>query len=170
MPDRYGRVHDSESGNAEVGLFRFYGCPTDGFGLYLFVKRQPRPRGMSISPAICVAEFDRRAALSPIGMSSIDSFCAYGRHAGVTSALAIGGVSMGKRVRVLLNGVDVLVATNRGNPNPAHSGPARSRHVRTRQSAIASHPTNDISRIPFLNRQIRPRRYSEQRRVADRPE
>ncbi len=41
----------------------------------------------------------------------LDSFRAYGRHLRVTSTLAIGGVSMGKQVRALLNGVDVLVAT-----------------------------------------------------------
>jgi ATP-dependent RNA helicase RhlE len=41
----------------------------------------------------------------------LDSFRAYGRHVGVSTALAIGGVSMGAQVRSLLNGVDVLVAT-----------------------------------------------------------
>ncbi len=41
----------------------------------------------------------------------LDSFRAYGRHLRLQTALAIGGVSMGKQVRALLNGVDVLVAT-----------------------------------------------------------
>ena len=41
----------------------------------------------------------------------LDSFRAYGRHMRISSALAIGGVSMGNQVRSLLNGVDVLVAT-----------------------------------------------------------
>jgi ATP-dependent RNA helicase RhlE len=41
----------------------------------------------------------------------LDSFRAYGRHLRLTSALAIGGVSMGKQVRALMGGVDVLVAT-----------------------------------------------------------
>jgi ATP-dependent RNA helicase RhlE len=41
----------------------------------------------------------------------LDSFRAYGRHLGITAALAIGGVSMPAQVRALLNGVDVLVAT-----------------------------------------------------------
>jgi superfamily II DNA/RNA helicase len=174
----------------------------DGFGLYLFTERQPRPRGMSSLPAICVAELHQRTPLSPIGshlltpfqsfglaepiaralaeenyvvptpiqaqtvplaltgrdivgiaqtgtgktaafalpilhhlftkripaerkscrvlvlsptreLSSqiLDSFRIYGRHVGVTSALAIGGVPMGKQVRALMNGVDILVAT-----------------------------------------------------------
>jgi superfamily II DNA/RNA helicase len=41
----------------------------------------------------------------------LDSFRTYGRHAGISAALAIGGVSMGAQVRSLLAGVDVLVAT-----------------------------------------------------------
>ncbi len=41
----------------------------------------------------------------------LDSFRTYGRHLRISSALAIGGVSMGQQVRSMLNGVDVLVAT-----------------------------------------------------------
>ena len=41
----------------------------------------------------------------------LDSFRAYGRHLRVSATLAIGGVPMGKQVRALMNGVDVLVAT-----------------------------------------------------------
>jgi superfamily II DNA/RNA helicase len=41
----------------------------------------------------------------------LDSFNAYGRHIRLTSALAIGGVPMGRQVRSLMGGVDVLVAT-----------------------------------------------------------
>ncbi|HUI94307.1 MAG TPA: DEAD/DEAH box helicase [Xanthobacteraceae bacterium] len=41
----------------------------------------------------------------------LDSFKAYGRHLGVSATLAIGGVPMGRQVRALMNGVDVLVAT-----------------------------------------------------------
>jgi superfamily II DNA/RNA helicase len=40
-----------------------------------------------------------------------DSFHAYGRHLGIRTALAIGGVPMGKQVRALFDGVEVLVAT-----------------------------------------------------------
>jgi len=40
-----------------------------------------------------------------------DSFRAYGRHVRVSTALVIGGVSMGAQVRAVQNGVDVLVAT-----------------------------------------------------------
>jgi superfamily II DNA/RNA helicase len=41
----------------------------------------------------------------------LESFNAYGRHVRLTSALAIGGVPMGRQVRSLMQGVDVLVAT-----------------------------------------------------------
>ena len=41
----------------------------------------------------------------------LDSFNAYGRHIRLTSALAIGGVPMGRQVRSLMPGVEVLVAT-----------------------------------------------------------
>jgi superfamily II DNA/RNA helicase len=41
----------------------------------------------------------------------LDSLRTYGRHMRLSTALAIGGVSMGKQVRSLFNGVDVLVAT-----------------------------------------------------------
>jgi len=41
----------------------------------------------------------------------LDSFKAYGRHLGLSATLAIGGVPMGRQVRALMNGVDVLVAT-----------------------------------------------------------
>ena len=41
----------------------------------------------------------------------LDSFNAYGRHMRLTSALAIGGVPMGRQVRSMMQGVEVLVAT-----------------------------------------------------------
>ena len=59
---------------------------------------------------------------------------------------------------------------NRGKPNPAHSGPARGHHAHAGQPALAGQPANDISRIAFLNREIEPRRNSELRRIAERPE
>jgi len=41
----------------------------------------------------------------------LDSFNAYGRHIRLTSALAIGGVPMGRQVRAVMPGLEVLVAT-----------------------------------------------------------
>jgi ATP-dependent RNA helicase RhlE len=69
----------------------------------LFTKRTPLER------KTC-----RVLVLSPtreLSSQILDSFRTYGRHVGVTATLAIGGVPMGKQVRALMNGVDVLVAT-----------------------------------------------------------
>src|ERR1700757_4007077 len=41
----------------------------------------------------------------------LESFNAYGRHIRLTSALAIGGVPMGRQVRSVMQGVEVMVAT-----------------------------------------------------------
>ena len=41
----------------------------------------------------------------------LESFNAYGRHMQLSSALAIGGVPMGRQVRSVMQGVDVMVAT-----------------------------------------------------------
>ena len=56
----------------------------------------------------------RVLVLSPtreLSSQILDSFRAYGRHLRIESTLAIGGVPMGRQVRALMNGVDVLVAT-----------------------------------------------------------
>ena len=61
---------------------------------------------------------DRKACrvlvLSPtreLSSQILDSFNAYGRHLRLSSTLAIGGVPMGRQVRALMNGIDILVAT-----------------------------------------------------------
>jgi superfamily II DNA/RNA helicase len=41
----------------------------------------------------------------------LESFRVYGRHVPISTGLAIGGVPLGRQMRALLNGVDVLVAT-----------------------------------------------------------
>ncbi|MFG1347325.1 DEAD/DEAH box helicase [Xanthobacter autotrophicus DSM 431] len=56
----------------------------------------------------------RALVLSPTRELSgqiVDSFEKFGRHANVSVALAIGGVPMGRQIRTLARGVDVLVAT-----------------------------------------------------------
>ena len=56
----------------------------------------------------------RVLVLSPtreLSSQILDSFRTYGRHLRLQTALAIGGVPMGRQVRTLMNGVDVLVAT-----------------------------------------------------------
>jgi ATP-dependent RNA helicase RhlE len=64
------------------------------------IKPQPKsPRVLVLSPT------------RELSGQILDSFNAYGRHVRLTSALAIGGVPMGRQVRSLMQGVDVLVAT-----------------------------------------------------------
>jgi ATP-dependent RNA helicase RhlE len=56
----------------------------------------------------------RALVLSPtreLSSQILDSFQAYGRHLRINGTLAIGGVPMGRQVRALMNGVDLLVAT-----------------------------------------------------------
>jgi len=56
----------------------------------------------------------RVLVLSPtreLSSQILDSFNAYGRHMRLTSALAIGGVPMGRQVRSAMQGVEVMVAT-----------------------------------------------------------
>jgi ATP-dependent RNA helicase RhlE len=56
----------------------------------------------------------RVLVLSPtreLSSQILDSFNAYGRHLRLTSALAIGGVPMGRQVRSIMPGIEVLVAT-----------------------------------------------------------
>ncbi len=69
---------------------------------------------LSSNPRPSVRKSCRVLVLSPTRELSgqiLDSFRAYGRHLRISSALAIGGVPMGRQVRALLDGVDVLVAT-----------------------------------------------------------
>ncbi len=59
-------------------------------------------------------KFCRVLVLSPTRELSgqiLESFNAYGRHLRLTSALAIGGVPMGRQVRSVMQGVEVMVAT-----------------------------------------------------------
>ena len=61
-----------------------------------------------------IARTCRVLVLSPtreLSSQIVDSFQTYGRHLHVSVTLAIGGVPMGRQVRALSNGVDVLVAT-----------------------------------------------------------
>jgi ATP-dependent RNA helicase RhlE len=46
-----------------------------------------------------------------LGGQIVDSFRTYGRHLRLKTALAIGGVPIGKQIRALAQGVDILVAT-----------------------------------------------------------
>src|SRR6202165_2998241 len=78
----------------------------------------------------------------------LESFNAYGRHMRLTSALAIGGVPMGRQVRSIMQGVEVMVATpGRLLDLRSESFNAYGRHMRL-TSALA------IGGVP-MGRQVR---------------
>jgi len=72
--------------------------------LHRILQNRVRPQGKAC----------RVLVLSPtreLSSQILDSFKAYGRHMRLSSALAIGGVPMGRQVRAVMGGVEVLVAT-----------------------------------------------------------
>jgi ATP-dependent RNA helicase RhlE len=69
---------------------------------------------LSLTPRHPEKKTCRVLVLSPtreLSAQILDSFNAYGKYLRFRTTLAIGGVSMGRQVRALMNGVDVLVAT-----------------------------------------------------------
>ena len=95
------------SGRDVVGIAQTGTGKTAAFALpilHRLLENRVRPQ-----PKTC-----RVLVLSPTRELSgqiLDSFNAYGRHIRLSSALAIGGVPMGRQVRALMQGVEVLVAT-----------------------------------------------------------
>jgi ATP-dependent RNA helicase RhlE len=69
---------------------------------------------LATNPARPERKTCRVLVLSPtreLSSQILDSFRAYGRHLRLQTALAIGGVPMGRQVRDLMNGLHILVAT-----------------------------------------------------------
>ena len=95
------------SGRDVVGIAQTGTGKTAAFALpilHRLLENRIRPQ-----PKTC-----RVLVLSPpreLSGQILDSFNAYGRHIRLSSALAIGGVPMGRQVRALMQGVEVLVAT-----------------------------------------------------------
>ena len=95
------------SGRDVIGIAQTGTGKTAAFALPLLHRLFVQPRRPA--PRAC-----RVLVLSPTRELSgqiRDSFCAYGRHLHLSTALAIGGVPMGRQVRALRNGVEVLIAT-----------------------------------------------------------
>src|SRR5690349_14065339 len=95
------------SGRDVVGIAQTGTGKTAAFALPI-LHRLIHPR-KQVAPKSC-----RVLVLSPTRELSgqiLDSFNAYGRHLRLTSALAIGGVPMGRQVRAVMGGVDIMVAT-----------------------------------------------------------
>jgi superfamily II DNA/RNA helicase len=95
------------SGRDLIGIAQTGTGKTAAFALPLLHR-------LSLNPRQLERKSCRILALSPtreLSAQILDSFNTYGKYLRVRSTLAIGGVSMGKQVRALMNGVDVLVAT-----------------------------------------------------------
>jgi superfamily II DNA/RNA helicase len=96
------------TGRDIIGIAQTGTGKTAAFALPILHKLSAAPRAPAERKSCRVLVLSPTRELSS---QILDSFHAYGRHLSVTTALAIGGVRMGKQVRALLGGVDVLVAT-----------------------------------------------------------
>jgi superfamily II DNA/RNA helicase len=95
------------TGRDVVGIAQTGTGKTAAFALPI-LHRLIHPR-KQVAPKSC-----RVLVLSPTRELSgqiLESFKAYGRHLRLSAALAIGGVPMGRQVRSVMQGVDVMVAT-----------------------------------------------------------
>jgi superfamily II DNA/RNA helicase len=95
------------SGRDVVGIAQTGTGKTAAFALPI-LHRLIHPRKQT-APKSC-----RVLVLSPTRELSgqiLDSFQAYGRHLRLGATLAIGGVPMGRQVRAVMQGVDIMVAT-----------------------------------------------------------
>ncbi len=95
------------AGRDVIGIAQTGTGKTAAFALPILHRLAAAPR--SLERKTC-----RVLILSPTRELSgqiLDSIRAYGRHLPVKTALAIGGVPMGRQVRALAGGVDILVAT-----------------------------------------------------------
>jgi ATP-dependent RNA helicase RhlE len=95
------------SGRDMVGIAQTGTGKTAAFALPILNRLAAHPR--QIERKSC-----RVLVLSPtreLSSQILDSFRTYGRHLRLSSALVIGGVPMGRQVRELMNGIDILVAT-----------------------------------------------------------
>jgi ATP-dependent RNA helicase RhlE len=95
------------SGRDVIGIAQTGTGKTAAFALPILhhLAANPRPR---------LRKSCRVLVISPTRELSgqiLDSFRIYGRHLRISAALTIGGVPMGKQVRSLADGVDILVAT-----------------------------------------------------------
>jgi ATP-dependent RNA helicase RhlE len=95
------------TGRDLIGIAQTGTGKTAAFALPILHQLAATPK--RVAPKSC-----RVLVLSPTRELSgqiTDSFSTYGRNLRITARLAIGGVPIGKQIRALANGVDVLVAT-----------------------------------------------------------
>jgi ATP-dependent RNA helicase RhlE len=102
MPFRWFLPDVTSSGIAQTGTGK-----TAAFALPILNRLAAnRNRSRKKSPRILVLSPTRE-----LSGQILDSFRTYGRYMRLQTALVIGGVPMGRQVRDLMNGLDVLVAT-----------------------------------------------------------
>jgi ATP-dependent RNA helicase RhlE len=95
------------AGRDLVGIAQTGTGKTAAFALPILNRLSTRPeRPQPKSPRVLIL-----APTRELGGQIVDSFHAYGRHIRIRTTLAIGGVPIGKQIRALASGVDVLVAT-----------------------------------------------------------
>ena len=95
------------SGRDVVGIAQTGTGKTAAFALPI-LHRLIHPRKQTPSKSCRVLVLSPTRELSG---QILDSFNAYGRHLRLTATLAIGGVPMGRQVRAVMGGVDIMVAT-----------------------------------------------------------
>jgi superfamily II DNA/RNA helicase len=106
-PIQAAAIPPALSGRDLVGIAQTGTGKTAAFALPILHRLAAAPK--QAQPKGC-----RVLVLSPTRELSgqiVDSFQTYGRHLRVSVTLAIGGVPIGKQIRALARGVDVLVAT-----------------------------------------------------------
>ena len=106
-PIQSGTIPLVLAGRDIVGIAQTGTGKTAAFALPILNRLAASPRRPEKKAA-------RVLVLSPtreLSNQIVDSFRAYGRHLRLSSAIAIGGVSIGRQIRSLANGVDILVAT-----------------------------------------------------------
>jgi superfamily II DNA/RNA helicase len=95
------------SGRDVIGIAQTGTGKTASFALPILHRLlENRTKPLPKSPRVLVLSPTRE-----LSGQILESFNAYGRHIRLTSALAIGGVPMGRQVRALMQGLEVLVAT-----------------------------------------------------------
>jgi superfamily II DNA/RNA helicase len=106
-PIQAAAIPPAVAGRDVVGIAQTGTGKTAAFALPI-LNRLSRTEGKPWSKA------PRVVVLCPtreLGGQIVDSFRAYGRHLRLKVALAIGGVPIGRQIRALKEGVDILVAT-----------------------------------------------------------
>ncbi len=106
-PIQAAAIPPALSGRDLVGIAQTGTGKTAAFALPILHRLAGNPK--PLAPKSC-----RVLVLAPtreLGNQIVESFGAYGRHLKVSTRLVIGGVPIGKQIRALSRGVDILVAT-----------------------------------------------------------